>query len=173
MKNFLLSILSLFFFSASAGAFVNPHTAAPIAKNANEIFIPVGSGGKFISLMELSKISVKDFQALSGRHFNFLDRALFKAGQRKLKRSIAADGTVKNKKLTRLLSDGDHSTGFHIGGFALGFFLGLIGVLLAYVIGGDEDVKRNRAKWAWIGLGVYVVAVLVLILVVLKSHDAL
>lgn len=48
------------------------------------------------------------------------------------------------------------SSGFNIGGFALGFFLGLIGVLIAYVFIKDA----NLIKWSWIGLG----AVLVIIL---------
>ena len=61
-------------------------------------------------------------------------------------------------------NDGDHSTGFHVGGFLLGFFLGLIGIVIAYVAGGDDDVKRNRAKWAWIGFGAYVVIFLALLL---------
>ncbi|MEO9144100.1 MAG: hypothetical protein ABI237_00960 [Ginsengibacter sp.] len=45
----------------------------------------------------------------------------------------------------------------------MGLLLGLIGVLLSYIINGDEDVKRNRHKWAWIGWGVWV-AILVLTL---------
>lgn len=57
----------------------------------------------------------------------------------------------------------DHSTGFHFGGFALGFFVGLIGVLIAYLIRGDEAVDRNRRKWAWIGFGVYVLLLVALI----------
>jgi len=46
----------------------------------------------------------------------------------------------------------------------LGFFLGVIGVLLSYVISGDEDVKRNRQKWAWIGLGVAVLIIIISII---------
>ncbi|MEO6219018.1 MAG: hypothetical protein ABIO81_01225, partial [Ginsengibacter sp.] len=107
---------------------------------------------------------------ISGRHLNFFDRLGFNLAQKKLRRSINADGTIDNKKLNRFLDQGDHSTGFHIGGFLLGFFLGLIGVLIAYVAGGDDDVKRNRAKWAWIGLGISVVISLIVVLAFLKSN---
>ena len=100
---------------------------------------------------------------------NFFQKAAFKAGQKKLKNSFSADGTITNKRLVKAMESGDHSRGFHIGGFALGFLLGIIGVLLAYVIGGDEDVKKNRAKWAWIGFGLYVVLLIALLVSVNNS----
>ena len=119
--------------------------------------------------MQLSTIDVKDFGRISGRHLKFLDRLAFKAGQKKLRNSIAKDGTINKKRLTKLMGEGDHSTGFHLGGFALGFLLPIIGVLLAYAIGGNEDVKRNRAKWAWIGFGSFIVAVGAIALIVFSN----
>ena len=94
---------------------------------------------------------------------NLFDRLGFKIAQRKLRKSINADGTIDNKKLNKFLDEGDHSMGFHLGGFVLGLLLGLIGVLLAYVVWND-DAKKNRIKWAWIGLGVFVVLILLFIL---------
>jgi len=129
------------------------------------VYLPIAKNVQ-ISLKELSLISVKDYEKLSGKHLNFFQRFTFKAGQKKLRNSFAADGTITNKKLLKAMSDGDHSVGFHLGGFALGFLLGLLGVLLAYVIGGDEDVKKNRVKWAWIGFGLFVVFYLILVLIV-------
>ena len=55
----------------------------------------------------------------------------------------------------------------HLGGFALGFFIGLIGVLIAYII--EDDYKRNRVKWAWIGWGVFVVFYVALLVIILSS----
>ncbi len=141
-----------------------------LPKKASDVYLPFGSTGKTISLLDLSKIDVNEFENISGRHLNFFDRLGFNLAQKKLRRSINADGTIDNKKLNRFLDQGDHSTGFHIGGFLLGFFLGLIGVLIAYVAGGDDDVKRNRAKWAWIGLGISVVISLIVVLAFLKSN---
>ena len=120
--------------------------------------------------MELSSITVKDFEKLTGKHLNFIDRIGFKAGQKKLRKSISADGTINNKRLMKFVNgDGDHSTGFHLGGFALGFFLGLIGVVIAYVAFGDDDVKRNRVKWSWIGAATFFVLWLVLVLIVFSK----
>jgi hypothetical protein len=130
-------------------------------KNAKDFFIPIGTTGQQISLMELSQLDVKSFETLSGKHLGFMDRMGFKLAQRDLRKSINEDGTINSKKLTRFMKRvQDHSTGFHIGGFALGFFVGLIGVLIAYLI--NDDNKPNRTKWAWIGFGIYVVLILAL-----------
>lgn len=134
-----------------------------VPKKATEIFLPIGKNMQ-ISVMDLSEISIKDYEKVSGKHLNFFQKLSFKAAQKKLRNSIALDGTITNKKMVKAMSYGDHSVGFHLGGFALGFFLGLIGVLIAYIINGDPEVDRNRRKWAWIGFGVYVVLLLVVFL---------
>lgn len=159
MKKVLFLFVAFAIFSTSFAS----SGFSSLPKKASDIYLPVGKDMR-ISLMDLSLIKVKDYEKISGNHLNFFERITFKAAQNKLRKSINEDGTVTNKKLLKAIADGDHSVGFHLGGFALGFLLGLIGVLLAYVIGGDEDVKRNRAKWAWIGLGVYVVAIVIILL---------
>ena len=143
-------------FAATGSFIVSP-------KKASDIYIPLGKTVQ-ISPMDLSNISVKDYEKVTGKNLNLFQKIAFKATQKKLRNSIAQDGTVTNKKLLKALSAEDHSVGFHIGGFALGFFLGLIGVLIAYIIKGDEAVDRNRRKWAWIGLGAFVVLYIILLL---------
>ena len=134
-----------------------------VSKKASDVYLPIGSTGQKISLLDLSRINVKEFETISGRHLNFFDRLGFKIAQKKLRKSINADGTIDNKKLNKFLDEGDHTTGFHLGGFALGFFLGIIGVLLAYVLFND-DKKKNRIKWSWIGLIVWVVLFILLVI---------
>jgi len=134
-----------------------------VPKNANQLYVPMGNNTK-VTLMDLSVMKVKDYEKLSGKHVNFFQKLAFKAEQRKLRHSISEDGTITNKKLASAFAYGDGSLGFNIGWFALGLFLGLIGVLLSYIINGDPDVKRNRQKWAWIGWGVWVV-ILILTLI--------
>lgn len=160
MKKLLLLFTVLSLITNSFAAF----EIKPVNKKANEIFIPFGKDRK-ISLLELSNISIKDFEKITGKHLNFIDRMAFHSGQKKLQRSITTDGTINNKRILRFVnSEGDHSTGFHIGGFALGFLIGIIGVLIAYVAGGEEDVKRNRVKWAWIGFGLLTIIAIALAL---------
>lgn len=137
----------------------NPPAETPVM-NANQIMLPVGNTGKFISLMALSEISVQDFQEISGRKLGFFDKIGFKLGQKKLRNKIEEDGTIKSKTLKKYAEKMavDGQSGFHVGGFALGFLLGLIGVLVAYLI--NDEKKSNRVKWAWIGLGVVVLLVI-------------
>jgi len=63
--------------------------------------------------------------------------------QKQLRKTINRDGTFNQKKAEKFLSRyADGSSGFHAGGFFLGFLLGLIGVLIAYLI--KDDKKKNR-----------------------------
>ena len=168
MRKVLLLFLSIAFvsstFATSTVSEVKP------ALNANNIFVPVGKTGQKISLMELSKISLSDFEKLANRKMKLFDRMAFKSAQKKLKKGLNTDGSFKSakfEKAVKRMMAGE--TGFHAGGFALGFFLGAIGVLVAYLL--NDDYKRNRVKWAWIGLATWVVIWIVLVIIVLDAFN--
>ena len=124
----------------------------PKPLKASEIMIPI-SKGKLISFHDLAYIKVSDYEKVTGKKMSLFKRVQFKLTQNKLRQSINADGTLKSKKIEKMFDDGmSGSTGFHLGGAALGFFLFVIGVLIAYLI--DDEKKSNRVKWAWIGAAV-------------------
>ena len=158
-KMFLLGT-ALIIFSAS---FAITTVETPIIK-ADQLYFPVGNTGQKISYAQLATISLADMQALTGRKMSGMERMNFRLAQKKMRKSIADDGTIKNKKIAKFLTKKGNAgeSGFHIGGFALGFFLGLIGVVIAYVI--NDDYKRNRVKWAWIGWGIFVVLYIALLI---------
>jgi hypothetical protein len=171
-KAFTLSLAFALAFFSSFAAVVVPTTmtstdatapAPAAAKKASEIMIPLGKTGKSVSLQDLATMKATDLEKLTGKKMGLLHRLEFKLVQKKLRRSINADGTISNKKLAAMAQkDMDGTTGFHLGGFALGFLLGLIGVLIAYLI--NDEKHSNRVKWAWIGLIVWVVLFLLIIL---------
>jgi len=157
----LAMVMTVGICSASSSVIVAPAptvapavtATAPAPLKATEINIPLGNTGKTVNLQELSTMKMAELEKLTGKKLGLLQRLEVKLAQRKLRHSINADGTIRNKKLAMLTSrefDGDE--GLHIGGFALGFFLFLIGVLIAYLI--NDEKQRNRVKWAWIGAGV-------------------
>jgi hypothetical protein len=146
-----------------------PKTMAPL--KASDVRIPIGKTGKTVSLLELSNMKVDDLEHLTGQKMGWLKRIEFKLALRKLRHSIKPDGTIDNKSLARLRGGYyDEDGSFHFGGFALGFFLGALGVLIAYLI--NDDYHHRRVKWAWIGFGVFLVLYLILIIAVLSSAGA-
>jgi hypothetical protein len=155
MKKILSLILAFSFLQVSIAVAPSADGAKPL--NANQIMIPIGKTGQKISLADFSKLTPNEYEKLAHVKLNLFDRVNYKLGMRKLKHSIAADGTIKNKKLSEAMGS-DLTSGFHIGGFALGVLLSLIGVLIAYLI--NDDKKSARVKWAWIGFAVWVVLVI-------------
>ena len=142
-----------FFSSAYSTTTLTPVASTKPPLRADEVYLPVGTTGRLISLMDLSRISVKDFETLSGKKMKFLDRMNFKVGQRQLKKSINPDGTFSKKSIEKFLSAPvGPGGGFSLVGLLLGLFLSLIGVLIAYVIAGSD--KRSRVTWAWIGAAI-------------------
>lgn len=135
MKKILVVIAVLFSINISFAAFT---VSEPIEKPAAET-----KAQKERAVMEMVvKMSVKDYEVLTGKKMNFAERLSFKITKKRFEKKLAmAEGT---------------SSGFNIGGFALGFFLGLIGVLIAYVFIKDA----NLIKWSWIGAGALVVVLL-------------
>lgn len=164
MKKIILSIMAfavIFTAIASSGT-----PTLPTPKNANEIMIPIGNSGKMISLFELSRISKSGLEELTGKQMKGMQKFAFKSAQKKFLKGIDENGNITSKKMRKMFYAGE--TGFHLGGFALGFLLGLIGVLLAYLVFQD-DYKKNRIKWSWIGLAVGVGLSLILIGIALRS----
>ena len=159
MKNGFFLILALFVLSFSFAA--NMVTKLPPLK-AKDILIPIGITGQKISLLDLSTIKIKEVEALTGKKMSLFEKAGFRAAQHKLRMNINYDGTINSKRLEkRLNSVDDGSSGFHLGGFALGLLLSLIGVLIAYLLPGDR--QPSRTKWAWIGAALSVVWIIILV----------
>lgn len=160
---FTLFIIMAFAATSFAGSNSLIEPVKPEKLNAANILIPVGKDGQKISLLDLSQMKVKELENITGQKMKFADRIGFKVAQKQLRESIDADGTINNKKLNKYAAKSKAPDGFNLGGFALGFLLGLIGVLIAYLI--SDDNKAARTKWAWIGFGVWVVILLVFFII--------
>lgn len=151
MKKLFLLLTAVCLLTTSFAAF----EIKPSAKNATEIFLPIGPNGQKISLMQLSVISLKDFETLTHRHLKFFDRLAFRGAQRKLKIGINTDGTFSNKQLLNAMDEGDVTTLDKIGWLIKGLLLGPLAVLGAYIFLKDE--RRDLIKWAWFGFAGFII----------------
>lgn len=158
------SFLAFFLFVfGSTQAMTLPVNEPPL--KAYSILLPVGHTGKSISRMDLSTISIKDVESLSGKKLSFFQRVGFRLCQRKLRREMSTEGTLKKKTWQQYTGNltGDGS-GFHAGGFFLGLLLNFYAIPIVYLI--KDKNRTRRIKWMWIGLGTLIALLTLLILVV-------
>jgi hypothetical protein len=155
MKKFFFILAATFFLTNGNSTSVLPKPSV----KASDVYIPIGSTGQKISLQQLSEISMNDLQTLTGKKMKFMEKIAFKSAQRKLKNNINRDGTLDKRFLKKMTKAADVTSGFHLGGFALGLLLFLIGVLIAYLI--NDDLKSSRVKWAWIGAAISLILIII------------
>jgi len=151
-KTFIFFLLIAVFSTTYSSTISIPASPAKSSVKATEVYVPIGKTGKFISVMDLSQIKLKDYDALTGKKMKLMEKVNFRLGQRELKKSINQDGTFSNKKVEKYFNKAALGGAFSISGLLLGLFLSLIGVLIAYLITTGD--KKGRIIWAWIGAAI-------------------
>jgi hypothetical protein len=148
MKKSAILFIALFILGTSFAAFVTQQGKT----RASDLKVTMSVSGKKVSVAELSTMSVKEFQEASGQKLNMFEKLAFKVSQRKLNKMIDADGNVDQKTVDKFaMKELASGSDFNIGGLALGLLLSLIGVLLAYLIGGKGS---SLVKWSWYGAAI-------------------
>ena len=138
LKPFLIGILLLCVAQNSFSAFV--YSDVPVA--SKPIKPHTISEQDRLTMQQFVSLTPEQYGTLRGKKLSFFERIEFKAAQRKMKKR---------------LGDED-SYGFNVGGFFLGFFLGPLGVLGAYIFSRD----RNFRKWTWYGWLAWIAIVLII-----------
>jgi len=151
-KTFILFLLMAVVSATYSSTSTTPVSSTNPSIKATDVYVPIGKNGQLISLMDLSEISVKDFENLSGKKMKFREKVSFKVKQRELKKNINYDGTFSKKRVEKYFNKAALGGVFSISGLLLGLFLSLIGVLIAYLITTGD--KKGRITWAWIGCAI-------------------
>lgn len=89
------------------------------------------------------ELTPREYEKLTGKDLSLSQKISFKLAQWKIKRMLKKGKTVDLLSMTK---KGIDTSDFNIVGFLLGFFLSIIGVLIAYLINDEEVIK-----WAWLG----------------------
>jgi hypothetical protein len=146
MKKIFLPLLMLF----ACVAMLQPvHAIA----DASSVILPSGSRAAVkpedpansMLVQQFLTLTPKKYYELTGKKMKLSQKISLRLAQWKVKKMIRKGKSVD---LMALSKKGIDSSDFNIAGFLLGFFLSLIGVLIAYLVGGDDLIK-----WAWLGAG--------------------
>ncbi len=145
--------------------------AFAFSSNAGIIFLPSNSTdnaktGKLSTVDILSQLDTKSFLALTpakvaemtGRKLTLNQKINLKLTQRLVKKELKKGHAVNMHEMAKRADSGS----FNWGAAALGFFLGLIGVLIVYLA--FKNDKEAARKAAWIGFAVWVAVALLIIL---------
>jgi hypothetical protein len=159
MKKILLSVLLV-----SAGLFLLQPPAHAISGSSGiivpgvtPITEPIDPAMNAMLVQQFLKLTPEKYYELTGKKMKLSQKISLKLAQWRIKRMLKKGKTVD---LVAMTKKGIDTSDFNIGGFLLGFFLSLIGVLIAYLLGGEDLIK-----WAWLGAGLS--AILWLLFVVL------
>lgn len=140
--------------SGTSGLIVPESTPVTETKPVGE---PIDPALNALLVQQFLKLTPQKYYEMTGKKMKLSQKISLKLAQWKVKRMLKKGKTVD---LMAMRQKGIDTSDFNIAGFLLGFFLSLIGVLIAYLLD-DEAI----IKWAWLGAGLS--AILWLLFVVL------
>ncbi|HEV8082543.1 MAG TPA: hypothetical protein VGP55_05045 [Chitinophagaceae bacterium] len=101
------------------------------------------------------KLSAKEFEAISGKKLNFLQRIYFKIIQRKLKHELKK---APDLLITNYYDPQKEKFKFDPLWFVIAAFIGPLGLLVAYTskVRKGGPTKKNRITSAWLGFALFI-----------------
>lgn len=145
MKKIIVFFLPFIFsFTVHATSIVNPKDPS-----ADQIMVPLGDGPYMISLSDYINLSPKEYRNITGHKLSLKEKIKLKLTQSILKKAMKKTGFNKEYLAERGLFD---EWSWHWGGFALGFFLSIIGVIIALFI--NDDYRTDRFRTALLTAGI-------------------
>jgi hypothetical protein len=119
-------------FTISFGAVTPTEPSAP--KKPSEVMIPVGNTGKYVSMTELSKMKVKQWETLTGKKMSLKEKIAFGAVKSKIKEQVRTYNKTGNYAPIDFKDPVDKWLWFWIFGWGLGIvflFIPVFGWILS------------------------------------------
>ena len=145
--------ITILLLNFSSSAVVIPVSTPVPEKVTESVAKPSPFAG--MTVQDFLKLTPRKYKELTGKKMKMSQKISLKIAQQKVKKM------VKNNQHVDLnqVAPGVDTSDFSIGGLVLGLLLGIIGILIAYLIG-----DRSVIKWAWIGFAVWVAVLLLALL---------
>lgn len=150
ITKFSILALILIFSTQSASSFISiPDT------DKETVVTPNPFAGMTVS--DFLELTPKKYTELTGKKMKLSQKISLKIGQHKVKKALKK-GQIPDLNAT--MAAGIDFSDFNIAGFILGLILGILGVLIAYLIG-----DSNIIKWAWLGFAVWILFILIVVII--------
>jgi hypothetical protein len=150
---FSLTVMGLILLAGNASAIMTP-LSEPANPEPKTVKSSPLSG---MTLQEFVHLSPKKYKELTGKKLNLPEKLAWKLTQHKFKRMIKKNPQMAIMPVPQDIDRSD----FNILGFLLGIFLGPIGLLIAFLVEGEDS---SLFKWALYGLIVWAAIVLLVII---------
>ncbi len=120
------------------------------------------------SIKALSSMSFDEYEKMLGHKASAIEKYAFVRIQKRAVKMYDQDGNLLEKYQKRYNRMLNEEGGSFVGGLALGFFLGAIGLVLAYAVNNDGN-KRNRIRGAWWG---FIIQAILGIILIIAAYSA-
>lgn len=105
-----------------------------------------------ISIKDILELKKSDFEHLIGAKPSFKQKMALKMLQQNLRNEVKKNGLNPYEKVNFSIQIDEMTIGFYPAAFMLGLFLGLFGVIGAYIFSKD----KNFIRWTWRGCFVWI-----------------
>jgi len=148
-------LLFLFLFFSNAHTTVAVGTITPGQQRLGDVAGFELQGMEDLTVAEFANMKPREIQQRTGQKMKFKERLALRLVQKKIKRQLR-----KGERIDEMPAIGDS---FNIIGFLLGLFLGLIGMLIAYLLERSGDAPgafESSIYGALILLGIILLSVI-------------
>ncbi len=155
MPGILLCLFISLLFNFSAFALSGKTITDP---PADKIFIPLSGAATPISLADFVKLDTKSFKRHVGKKLSFVEKISFKINQLRFRKCIRKNGTVNLLQIEKISKEPFR---FSIGGFMLGFWLWLPGLIISLFV---DDKKKRRDRFLSALMGFFITSLVLIYL---------